>query len=189
MPGNLILNFKLKINIKPTLNSKNTKHNYIYIKYIIYYLLLVDFIFNNKHNYSVNFRKASFDGDSEDKPNKAIKVKINSLKQDQFSCKLCKSYIIKKVRRITILYSPNRHKKAQKHIKFNFYIVNFSIQLFFNNLLGIKGKTKLIPKIIEINKDSSFLYLILNIKLILAISIINISIFRIKLIKSNSLTL
>lgn len=189
MSGNLILNFKLKINIKPILNSKDIKHNYIYIKYIIYYLLLVDFIFNSKHNYPVNSRKANFEGDSEYTPNKAIKVKVNSLKQDQFSCKLCKSYIIKKVRRITILYSPNRHKKAQKHIKFNFYIVNFSIQLFYNNSSDVKGKTKLVPKIVEINKDSSFLYLILNIKLILAISIINISIFRIKLIKSNSLIL
>lgn len=181
------LNFKLKINIKPTLNSKRVKFNYIYIKYIIYYLLLVDFIFNKKHSFQINSEGTTLEGNTEYLHKKVVQIK--SFKQDYFSCKLHKSYITKKVRKITILYSPNRHKKAQKHIKFSFYIVNFSIQLICNNLLSIKDKTKQMYKLMKVDNGSNFLYLILNMKLILAISIINISIYKIKLTKSNFLLL
>ncbi len=93
--------FKLKNNNKKIIIKNN---NLIEIKYIIYYVLLIEFI-NKKNN------------------NQKIKVLISKPK------------VTKKNHKTPILYSPNRHKVAQKQFKLTYYNLCLPISI---NLLDLR---------------------------------------------------
>jgi len=184
-PNLFSLDFKLKINIKPINHNRsiNNKKKNIYIKYIIFYILITDYIINNNMDSISTQLTPTSKG-------------INHL------LKLSRLSIIKKARKITILYSPNRHKKAQKHLKFEYFLISFSLLLLNNpvnknyvqNLKPQSIVKILVDKIEDQNNKSKnlgklkindvsdvYIYLLRRIRIFLDFSIINISLYKIRL--------
>lgn len=155
-----------KLLLKITLNTffktstylnKNIKNNsVISVKYIIYYLLFIDYI---KYNYNPTFSK-----------NTIISIK--------------KPYTIKKERVSTILYSPNRHKSAQKHFKNILYSIILTIEI--RNYLNKSEKWQ---SVLIKPTYNYYINILTLLRLFLKFSLININTQSIKTLVSNNLPL
>ncbi len=128
------------------LKTKNYNSN-ITIKFIIYYILLIDY-----SNFSP----------------------ISKLKEP-LSLFIKKPIIKKKSKFLPILYSPNRHKTAQKHFKYDIYYITIKI-LFSNYYDYYSNKYNNYLNKLSFSSIGSLVYIINISKLLINISIINLSI-------------